>query len=112
MIKEAAVSLAFSFPLGSAAGPTRLLGEVAERAFDEHPELNFEGRPSGYEDPDSALRHLQFRCSLSGVSLEWCQRVAMNVSPEPAAASLVEDTTALEERIVQILQRPFILAPR
>jgi hypothetical protein len=107
LIKEAAVSLR-SFTLNSRANPFHPLGEIAKRVVQEHPELRFENRASSYHDPVSAWQYLQFRCGLSGVSLEWCRKMAMEVSPELPSAALFEGAAALEARLVELVVSPFV----
>jgi hypothetical protein len=94
LIKEAAVSLRL-FTVNSKGNPLHPLSEIARRVVQEHPELRFENRASSYHDPVAAWQYLQFRCGLSGVSLEWCRKMALEVSPEPSAASLFEGVAGL-----------------
>jgi hypothetical protein len=112
LVKEAAVSLGLLFKLYSEAEALHALGEVAKRAAQEHPELRFERRASAYRDPVSAWRYLQFRCSLSGVSLEWCRQMALDVSPEPSAASVFENAGALQARLFELVDSPFVHVKR
>jgi hypothetical protein len=112
IVKEAAVSLGLLFKLYSEGDDFHALGEVAKRAAQEHPELRFERRASAYRDPVSAWRYLQFRCSLSGVSLEWCRQMALNVSPEPSASSFFENASALQAKLVELADSPFVSVKR
>lgn len=111
LVKEAAVSLRSS-TVNSAGEELHALGEVTKRVMQEHPGLMFEDRGSTYRDPYSAWRYLQFRCSLSGVNLEWCRQMALDVSPEPSAASLFEGAASLQARLVELAKSPFVLAGR
>jgi len=107
LIKEAAVSLRL-FTLNSKGDPLHPLGEIARWVVQEHPELRFENRASSYHDPVSAWQYLEFRCGLSGVSLEWCRQMALEVSPEPSAVSLLEGVAGLEARLVDLAKSPFV----
>ena len=109
LIKEAAVSLALRFDLSAQNQPWSGLGEVAEQAFREHPELKFDRRAAPqWPDPANAWRSLQFRSNLSGVGLEWCRLQALNVSPQEPAVSLFEDPAALEESLIEVAKTPFV----
>jgi hypothetical protein len=109
LIKEAVISLGPRFNLSQADQPWHGLGEVFERAVEEHPGLTFDLRaPSQWPDPANAWRHLQFRCTLSRVSLEWCRLQALNVSPHEPAISLFEDPSLLETRLLERVNTPFV----
>ena len=109
LIKEAAVSLALRFDLSAQNQPWSGLGEVAEQAFREHPELKFDRRAAPqWPDPANAWRSLQFRSNLSGISLEWCRLQALNVVPLEPAISLFEDPAALEESLIEVAKTPFV----
>ncbi|HET6840239.1 MAG TPA: hypothetical protein VFK06_00885 [Candidatus Angelobacter sp.] len=102
LIKEAAISLGLRFNLSQIDRPWYGLNEVYERAAQEHPDLEFDGRaPSHWPDPANAWQHLQFRCSLSGVSLEWCRLQALNVRPHEPAISLFEEPARLVASLIE-----------
>lgn len=109
--KEAAVSLLPRL-LNREGSVPHPLSEVAKRVYQDHPELALEFREPAYGDPNSAWQYLQFRCGLSGVSLEWCRQIAFGVSPEPSAASLFQDTAALQARLVELVNSPFVCVKR
>lgn len=110
-VKEAAMSLGFRTldPNGKALHP---LGEIAKRINQEHPNLMLEDHDPEYGNRDTAWQYLQSRCALSGASLEWCKRIALEVNPEPAAQSLFEDPEGLQARLVELANEPFVRVKR
>src|SRR4051812_17656175 len=88
------------------------LGEIADRVFQRHPKLSSECRPSSFHDPVSAWQFLNYRCGLSGVSLEWSRQMAREVNPELPAALLFENAAALQSRLAEIVESPFVRVRR
>jgi hypothetical protein len=111
LIKEAALSIDGRFIVSSEGKPLHALGEVALQAAQQHPGLRVERRVvSPWLDQFSAWRYLQMRCSFSGISLEWCRRMALDVNPQPNARSLFENPGNLEEKLMKLAVEPFVLA--
>ena len=105
--KEAALSLCAEYRLvrddGTAAHP---LGEILRRLpaeFRLQPK-----RPSSWRHPVAAWEGLRSRCEALGVSLDWCHQLALDVQPEPSAASLFADLPALDLQIVNANRKPFL----
>ena len=73
---------------------------VAEVAGEDAPAVNADGVQEIVADRGYH--------SLSGVSLEWCRQIALEVSPEPSAALLFEGVAALEARLVDLAKSPFV----
>ena len=107
-IKEAAIGLGYSYRLHAENAPLHALGEVTKRLAQEHPALKIERRASWYGDPVTAWQYLQFRCTLSGVNLEWCLQLAAEVSPDPPAASLFQNRPELDAKVLELATRPFV----
>jgi len=104
--KEAALSLCGQFRLVEKAGPTHRLGEVLMRItgpFGFRPT-----RPSPWLNPSFAWSTLRHRAHLFGLSMEWCHQWALDVHPEPSAASLFYDLQALEAQIMQADKKEFL----
>jgi hypothetical protein len=110
LIKESSLSLGVRFHRFGQGDSGHALGEVASRIRQEHPDLRVEAHVAWpWHDPFVAWQYLQFRCRLSGVSLEWCRQMALDVSPDPPARSLFEDVAKLETKLVEIARSPFVL---
>jgi hypothetical protein len=109
LIKEAALSVnGIVSPRGK---PAHALGEVALQVARQHPGLRLDRRvASPWLDPFSAWRYLQMRCSFSGISMEWCRQMALDVNPYPNARSLFEAPDNLEEKLMKLAVEPFVLA--
>jgi hypothetical protein len=112
-IKEAALSLGARFPLGEESGPLHPLAEVVRVLHKEHPELLFDvSQPSPWQHPAAAWQDFELRCQLSGVSLPWCLQTAKHVTPEPSARALFSNAEALENELLDVLKKPYIVAPQ
>jgi hypothetical protein len=104
--KEAAISLCAQYKLVEKTGPSHRLGEVLMRIPD--PFYVRPTRPSPWLNPFVAWNILRQRTQLFGLSMEWCHQLALDVHPEPCAASLFSDLTALETKITQADQNEFL----
>ena len=109
-IKEAAISLDQRHDLHEEGVPLHALGEVVMRVIEQHPDLRFATRTeSSWQDPFSAWQYIRFRCSLSKVNIEWCRQMALDVTPEPSAATLFEDGAALNSRLIALTEMPLVV---
>jgi hypothetical protein len=110
-VKQAALGL-MPFVVSQQGEPIHPLGEIVKQVVEEYPGRVFQYRNSLYGNPATAWRYLEFRCGLSGVSLDWCRKLALDVVPQPSAFSLFENAEALEARVIEILNSPFVSARR
>ena len=111
LVKEAALNVG-SWRADAQDAALRALGEILTRVLQDHPKLKFDRILAAYDSPATAWRYLQYRCSLSGVNLEWCRQIALEVSPEPSAASLFENAAAFQARLEELWESPFVRVRR
>jgi hypothetical protein len=110
LIKEAALSLGLRWNLWRDGQALHPLGEVVHLACDRCHDLVFDQSfASVWGNPDSAWKHLQFRCNLSHLSLNWCLQMAKEVSPEPDARSLFDNPAEIEAQLFDIVTNPFVI---
>lgn len=110
MAKEAAISLAPTFWQLTDQEESHPLIGIAALALQQHPGLTLDSHRWKWNDLASAWKHLQFRCQLAGKNLDWCVNLARDVSPVQPAASLFENTAALNTRLVNLLKQQFVIA--
>jgi len=111
LMKEASLSLGAHFALWNENGSLHPLGDVEHKIREQYTSFTVDvSQPSQWRHPVLAWKHLELRCQLSRLSLQWCLQMAKDVAPAPSALSLFENVAELENQLLEILDKPFVMA--
>jgi len=113
LMKEAALSLGARWQLWQDGTALHPLGEVILAVREQHPSLLLSQTDDwSWRDPHSAWNHLEMRCNLSRVGLNWCLQMAKEVSPAPNAQSLFTHPTEVEQELIEISRITLVMPKR
>jgi hypothetical protein len=110
LMKEAALTLMPDLHVKCKKEVPHALCGIAMRLSIEHPKMRLVPERSAWKDLSSAWEYLGFRCELAGKNLEWCLKLAEDVTPAKPAVWLFEDVAGLEGKILALLKKPFVIA--